>query len=137
MRYVSEQFKEKQNQLIRPPLKLYFEVATKASMSVWFSSNQARTADGIVRGSVIAKANKIELKWAVLTPEVWANICTFFDKHFYFNATYYDMQTNSMQTKTMYVGDRSAQPFKMDSVTGKPLYYLDCQANIIGVGETL
>ena len=41
MRYVSEQFKEKQNQLIRPPLKLYFEVATKASMSVWFSSNQA------------------------------------------------------------------------------------------------
>lgn len=99
--------------------------------------DQARTADGIVRGSVIAKANKIELKWAVLTPEVWANICTFFDKHFYFNATYYDMQTNSMQTKTMYVGDRSAQPFKMDSVTGKPLYYLDCQANIIGVGEIL
>ena len=28
MRYVSEQFKEKQNQLIRPPLKMYFEVAT-------------------------------------------------------------------------------------------------------------
>ena len=99
--------------------------------------DQARTADGIVRGSVIAKANKVELKWAVLSPEVWSDICTFFDKHFYFNATYYDMQTNSMQTKTMYVGDRSAQPFKMDSVTGKPLYYLDCQANIIGVGEEL
>ena len=33
--------------------------------------DQARTADGIVRGSVIAKASKIELKWAVLTPEVW------------------------------------------------------------------
>lgn len=99
--------------------------------------DQARTADGIVRGSVIAKANKVELKWAVLSPEVWSDICTFFDKHFYFNATYYDMQTNSMQTKTMYVGDRSAQPFKMDSVTGKPLYYLNCEANIIGVGETL
>lgn len=99
--------------------------------------DQARTADGIVRGSVIAKANKIELKWAVLTPEVWANICTFFDKHFYFNATYYDMQTNSMQTKTMYVGDRSAQPFLMDAITGKPKYYLNCEANIIGVGETL
>lgn len=99
--------------------------------------DQARTADGIVRGSVIAKANKIELKWAVLTPEVWANICTFFDKHFYFNATYYDMQTNSMQTKTMYVGDRSAQPFLIDDVTGKPLYYLNCEANIIGVGEEL
>jgi len=99
--------------------------------------DQARTADGIVRGSVIAKANKVELKWAVLSPEVWSNICTFFDKHFYFNATYYDMQTNSMQTKTMYVGDRSAQPFLMDGVTGKPKYYLNCEANIIGVGETL
>ena len=99
--------------------------------------DQARTADGIVRGSVIAKASKIELKWAVLTPETWKEICDFFDKHFYFNATYYDMQTNSMQTKTMYVGDRSAQPFKMDSVTGKPLYYLNCEANIIGVGESL
>jgi len=99
--------------------------------------DQARTADGIVRGSVIAKANKVELKWAVLSPEVWSDICTFFDKHFYFNATYYDMQTNSMQTKTMYVGDRSAQPFLMDAITGKPKYYLNCEANIIGVGETL
>jgi len=99
--------------------------------------DQARTADGIVRGSVIAKANKVELKWAALSPEVWSDICTFFDKHFYFNATYYDMQTNSMQTKTMYVGDRSAQPFLMDGITGKPKYYLNCEANIIGVGETL
>ena len=99
--------------------------------------DQARTADGIVRGSVIAKANKVELKWAALSPEVWSDICTFFDKHFYFNATYYDMQTNSMQTKTMYVGDRSAQPFLMDAITGKPKYYLNCEANIIGVGETL
>jgi hypothetical protein len=42
-----------------------------------------------------------------------------------------------MQTKTMYVGDRSAQPFLMDGITGKPKYYLNCEANIIGVGETL
>ena len=99
--------------------------------------DQARTADGIVRGSVLARANKIELKWAVLTPETWAEICQFFDKHFYFNATYWDMAANAFQTKTMYVGDRSAMPFRMDSTTGKPLYYLECQANIIGIGETL
>lgn len=99
--------------------------------------DQARTADGIVRGSVIARANKIELKWAVLTPETWSAICTFFDKHFYFDAYYYDMSTNSFQTKKMYVGDRSAMPFIMDKVSGKPLYYLECEANIIGVGEEL
>lgn len=99
--------------------------------------DQARTADGIVRGSVLARANKIELKWAVLSPEEWARICSFFDRHFYFNATYWDMAKNTFQTKTMYVGDRSAMPFKMDSTTGKPLYYLECQANIIGIGEEL
>ena len=97
--------------------------------------DQARTADGIVRGSVVAKANKIELKWAVLTPEAWAQICTFFDKHFYFDATYLDMRSNTFKTKKFYVGDRSATPFLIDSVTGKPTYYLDCEANIIGVGE--
>lgn len=97
--------------------------------------DQARTADGIVRGSVIAKASKVELKWAVLTPEVWRDICRFFDKHFYFNATYLDMNTNTFKTKKMYVGDRSAQPFMIDSTTGIPKYYLECEANIIGVGE--
>ena len=99
--------------------------------------NQARTADGIVRGEVIATAPKHELKWRVLTPEKWSEILTFFNKHFYFEATYTDMITNSTVTKTMYVGDRSAQPFLIDTVSGKPRYYLDCQANIIGIGETV
>ena len=99
--------------------------------------DQARTADGIVRGSVIAKASKIELKWAVLTPETWAQICSFFNKHFYFNAYFWDMQKNAFTSKRMYVGDRSAQPFMMDATTGKPKYYLNCEANIIGIGESL
>lgn len=99
--------------------------------------DQARTADGIVRGSVIAKASKIELKWAVLSPEKWAEICTFFNNHFYFDATYLDMETDTFVTKTFYVGDRSAMPFIVDADSGKPTYYLDCQANIIGIGESL
>lgn len=97
--------------------------------------DQARTADGIVRGSVVAKASKIELKWAVLTPAIWEQICRFFDKHFYFNCSYLDMTTNTFKTKKFYVGDRSAQPFLIDTVTGIPKYYLNCEANIIGVGE--
>ena len=99
--------------------------------------DQARTADGIVRGSVIAKTNKIELKWKVLSPAVWSQICNFFDKHFYFDATYLDMEVNSFVTKKFYVGDRSGMPFMIDEITGIPAYYLDCQANIIGVGESV
>lgn len=99
--------------------------------------DSARTADGIVRGSVIAQTSKLELKWAVLSPAVWGQICTFFKNHFYFDATYFDMVTQSVVTKKYYVGDRSAMPFIVDSVTGIPTYYLDCQANIIGVGESV
>lgn len=118
-------------------IQIPFAAYESGKQSIATMVDQARTADGIVRGAVIARANKIELKWAVLTPESWANICQFFDKHFYFDAHYWDMSANTFQTKTMYVGDRSAQPFLIDDVTGKPLYYLNCEANIIGVGETL
>lgn len=99
--------------------------------------DSARTADGIVRGAVIAQTSKLELKWAVLSPAVWGQICTFFKNHFYFDATYYDMVTQSMVTKKYYVGDRSALPFIVDDTTGVPTYYTECQANIIGIGESV
>lgn len=118
-------------------LEIPFAAYESGKQTIATMVDQARTADGIVRGTVIAKASKVELKWAVLTPEKWAQICSFFDRHFYFDAYYYDMSTNAFTTKTMYVGDRSAQPFLMDSFTGKPKYYLNCQANIIGIGEEL
>ena len=118
-------------------LQIPFAAYESGKQTIATMVDQARTADGIVRGTVIAKASKIELKWAVLTPETWAQICSFFDRHFYFDVYYYDMVTNAFTTKTMYVGDRSAQPFMVNSETGKPKYYLNCQANIIGVGEEL
>lgn len=118
-------------------LEIPFAAYESGKQTIATMVDQARTADGIVRGTVIAKASKVELKWAVLTPEKWSQICSFFDRHFYFDAYYYDMSTNAFTTKTMYVGDRSAQPFLMDSFTGKPKYYLNCQANIIGIGEEL
>lgn len=118
-------------------LQLPFVAYESGKQIVATMVDQARTADGIVRGAVIAKASKLELTWKVLSPAVWAQICTFFNNHFYFDATYLDMETNSFVTKKFYVGDRSAMPFIVDEDTGIPTYYLDCQANIIGVGETL
>lgn len=44
MRYVSEQFLEKQNQLIRPPLKMYFEVATDVNQRWLIGGQQQETA---------------------------------------------------------------------------------------------
>lgn len=116
-------------------VRLPFAAYESGKQTIATVVDSARTADGIVRGSVIARANKIELKWAVLSCEAWYDICRFFDRHFYFNARYWDMSANAFKTKRFYVGDRSAQPFLMDATTGKPKYWLNCEANIIGVGE--
>lgn len=43
MRYVSEQFKEKQDRLIRPPLKMRFEIATDVNQR-WISGANSLTA---------------------------------------------------------------------------------------------
>ena len=118
-------------------LQVPFAAYESGKQTIATMVDQARTADGIVRGSVIAKASKIELKWKALSPAVWSQICTFFNNHFYFDATYLDMETDTFVTKKFYVGDRSAMPFIIDEVTGEPTYYLDCQANIIGIGESL
>jgi len=45
MRYVSEQFKEKQNQLIRPPLKLYFEVCSDINQRWFLGGNESTPLD--------------------------------------------------------------------------------------------
>ena len=118
-------------------LQVPFAAYESGKQTIATMVDSARNAEGIVRGSVIAKASKIELKWAVLSPEKWAEICTFFNNHFYFDATYLDMETDTFVTKKFYVGDRSGMPFIIDDTTGEPTYYLDCQANIIGVGESL
>lgn len=118
-------------------LQLPFAGYESGKQTIATMVDQARTADGIVRGAVIAKASKIELKWKVLSPEVWSEICSFFNNHFYFDATYLDMETNSYVTKKFYVGDRSAMPFIVDAESGIPTYYIDCQANIIGIGESV
>ena len=47
------------------------------------------------------------------------------------------MVSQGVVTKKFYVGDRSALPFITDAATGIPTYYIECQANIIGVGENL
>ena len=45
MKYVSEQFKEKQDEIIRPALKLYFEVGSDVTNAVSLLSNEEYAYD--------------------------------------------------------------------------------------------
>ena len=98
--------------------------------------DSARMADGVLRAKKIGRdQSKVELTWAALTAEQWSKMLKIFRDNFYFNIRYFDMVENDWITRRFYVGDRSAQPFMVDKNTGRPRYWLNCQANVIDTGE--
>lgn len=98
--------------------------------------DSARMADGVLRAKKIGRdQSKVELTWAALTAEQWSKMLKIFKDNFYFNIRYFDMVENDWITRRFYVGDRSAQPFMVDKNTGRPRYWLNCQANVIDTGE--
>lgn len=98
--------------------------------------DSARMADGVLRAKKIGRdQSKVELTWAALTAEQWSKMLKIFKDNFYFNIRYFDMVENDWITRRFYVGDRSAQPFMVDKKTGRPRYWINCQANVIDTGE--
>lgn len=98
--------------------------------------DSARMADGVLRAKKIGRdQSKVELTWAALTAEQWSKMLKIFRDNFYFNIRYFDMVENDWITRRFYVGDRTAQPFMVDKNTGRPRYWINCQANVVDTGE--
>ena len=98
--------------------------------------DSARMADGVLRAKKIGRdQSKVELTWSALKAEQWSEMLKIFRDNFYFNIRYFDMVENDWITRRFYVGDRTAQPFMVDKKTGRPRYWLNCQANVIDTGE--
>lgn len=94
-----------------------------------------RNANGVVVGQRIGRDQyKIDtLEWPYLTAAQWSSILSAMSG-FFFNVTFYDPVANSLTTKKMYCGDRSAEPYWVDS-NGKPTAYINCKVNLIDTGE--
>ena len=98
--------------------------------------DSARMADGVLRAKKIGRdQSKVELTWAALTAEQWSKMLKIFKDNFYFNIRYFDMVENDWITRRFYVGDRTALPFMVNKETGRPRYWINCQANVIDTGE--
>ena len=116
-------------------LKVPYPSSSSGLQNVATFVNSARNANGVVIGEVVGRnVSKVEITWAMLTPEEWSTILMEFDKSFYFDFRYIDMVTNDWVTRRFYVGDRSARPFMIDPKTNRPKYYVNCKANVIDVG---
>ena len=66
--------------------------------------------------------------------EDWEELLTFFDENFFFNFTYYSPVAGSKIIRKCYVGDRTYQPYDIDS-NGNPIAYKECKLNVIDTGE--
>jgi len=72
------------------------------------TEESGRTLDGVMTKDVVARKTKISCGWATLS---WAQVSTIMkavETGIYMSVVYPDPYEGSYQTKTFYVGDRSA-----------------------------
>lgn len=80
-------------------------------------SASGRTQDALMHKNRVAQKRKISLAWSNPTKDETAAILQAFNPE-YINVTYPDAMSGADETRTFYVGDRSA-PMKMWTVNNK------------------
>ena len=78
--------------------------------------DSGRNVQGYVIGAVIRDdIAKVEMTWSFISASDWASILSKFSSSrggsFYNNVTFYCQDTNTWETRQMYVSDRTAQVF--------------------------
>ena len=98
--------------------------------------DSSRNVQGKMVGSVIRDdVSKVEISWKYLTVEQWAKILDCFhgkDK-FVNSVTFFDQHKGDWVTKEMYVGDRKANIFRRDPMTGAIAGWVDVSLALIEV----
>ena len=72
------------------------------------ASSAGRTEDGLMHKETVAKKRKLQVSWKTKDTAVTAEILQAVTSSQYFNVRYFDMLNNQYETRTFYVGDRSA-----------------------------
>lgn len=96
--------------------------------------DSARNVQGRVVGAVVRHdVAKIELTWRYLTAYQWSQILSLFSSSFYNEVTFLNQTTNTPDTRTMYVSDRTAGMWRRDPQTGAVMGYTNCSLSLVEV----
>lgn len=97
--------------------------------------DSSRNANAQVTGSKVGrdqiKLNNLE--WGYLDADTWGRVLREFEK-FKVAIKYYDPVKQQWMTRYMYPGDRTFEPFKINTQTGVPISYINCKCNLIDMG---
>lgn len=99
--------------------------------------DSARNAEGYMIGAVIRDdVGKVAMKYKYITAEDWATLLSKFSTakggSFTNMVTFFCQDSNSWETREMYVSDRTAKVFKRDH-NGNIQGYLDASISLIEV----
>lgn len=99
--------------------------------------DSARNAQGQMIGSVIRDdVGKIEMSWNFITAQDWADLLSLFSNahggSFTNQVTFYCQDSNSWETREMYVNDRKAQVF-LRNADGSIRGFVGASINLIEV----
>lgn len=99
--------------------------------------SDGRNANGAVVGQRVGRDQyKIDdLEWPYLSASEWENILNVL-KNLVVDVTFTDPSTNRLKTIEMYCGNRTGEPYWLDS-NGKPTYYVNCKVNLIDMGRPI
>lgn len=94
-----------------------------------------RNANGTVVGQRVGRDQyKLDtLEWPWLTAAEWSRMLTVLSAFFVY-VTFPDPVTMKKITIKMYPGDRTAEPYWIDT-DGNPITYQSCKVNLIDCGE--
>lgn len=96
--------------------------------------DSARNTAGYVIGSIIrSDVAKVTVSWRYLTAAQWAGVLSLFTNNFYNEVRFFNQATGAYETRTMYVGDRSAGMWRRHPETGEVLGFTDCSLALVEV----
>lgn len=94
--------------------------------------DSGRNAQGVIVSNVIrSDIAKIECTWNYLTLEQWAMICGLFKNKWSGAVRFLNQTTGSWETRTMYVGDRTAD--EAVSIGGRITGWKQCKLSLMEV----
>lgn len=96
--------------------------------------DSARNVSGYVVGAVVrADVAKIELTWRYLPASDWARILSLFANSFYNDVKFLNQTTNTYETRTFYVSDRTAGMWRRHPESGAVMGWTNCSLSLVEV----